>query len=383
MEVVPVTMPTEMWQRRNELVLRVQRVGDPAAVFAEASTRLRRLVPFDAAVWLTTDPGTGLPTTPTFSDNLELDGAQEQCSELWRREFLVEDVNLYRDLARAEVPAAALRATVADPRQSARYREFLHPMGFADELRAVLRVADSPWGALNLFRRRGQVPFDQWEIELVASLSAPLGEALRVRARPADLLGPPRGDGRPGLLLFDRHGELVSVNEDARAWLAELPHEQDLPSDLDVGVPMWLLGTVFQALAAADGRGDGTARTRVRTSRGSWLVCHASCLRDADGSLRSIAVVIEPAKAAAIAPIIVQAYDLTDREEQITRLIARGAGTAEIADELLLSAHTVRDHVKAIFAKVGVSSRGELVAKLFADYYEPAHLRDVVRAHRG
>jgi DNA-binding CsgD family transcriptional regulator len=383
MEVVPVTMPTEIRRRRNELVLRVQRADDPAAVFAEASTRLRRLVPFDAAVWLTTDPGTGLPTAPTLAEDLELDGEVEQCSALWRREFLVPDVNLYRDIARAQVPAAGLRATVADPDQSARYREFLDPMGFTDELRAVLRVGDSPWGAINLFRRHGQAPFSQRESELVASLSAPLGEALRVRARPADLPGGPGSGVRPGLLLFDPEGTLQSANQEARAWLAKLPDDQDLPSDLEVGVPMWLLGTVFQALAVVAGGGDGTARSRVRTRRGTWLVCHASCLRDADGSLRSIAVVIEPATAAEMAPIIVAAYDLTDREQQITRLIARGAGTAEIADELFLSAHTVRDHVKAIFSKVGVSSRGELVAKLFAEHYEPAHLQDVARAHRN
>jgi DNA-binding CsgD family transcriptional regulator len=379
MEVVPVTMPTQIRRRRNELVLRVQRVDDPVAVFTEASRRLRRLVPFDAAVWLTTDPGTGLPTAPTLADNLELDGEQEQCSELWRREFLVPDVNLYRDIARAEVPAAALRATVADPRHSARYREFLDPLGFTDELRAVLRVGDSPWGAINLFRRRGQGPFSRQEIELVASLSAPLGEALRDRARPANLLGEHVRGGRPGLLLFDRHGGLASANQEARRWLAELPHEQDLPSDLGVGVPMWLLGTVFGALAVARGDGDGTARSRVRTRRGTWLVCHASLLCDADDLLTGVAVVIEPATAAEIAPIIVQAYDLTDREQQITGLIARGAGTAEIAEELFLSAHTVRDHVKAIFAKVGVSSRGELVARLFADHYEPAHLQDATR----
>jgi DNA-binding CsgD family transcriptional regulator len=196
-------------------------------------------------------------------------------------------------------------------------------------------------------------------------------------------LGAPVPDVRPGLLLFDPDGGLLSANDEARAWLAELPYEQDLPSDLGVGVPMWMLGTVFRALAVVAGRGDGTARSRVRTRRGTWLVCHASCLHDADSSPRSIAVVIEPATAAEIAPIIVQAYDLTDREQQITRLIARGAGTAEIADELFLSPHTVRDHVKAIFAKVGVSSRGELVARLFAEHYEPAHLQDVVRAHRN
>jgi DNA-binding NarL/FixJ family response regulator len=32
----------------------------------------------------------------------------------------------------------------------------------------------------------------------------------------------------------------------------------------------------------------------------------------------------------------------------------------------------VRDHLKAIFGKVGVTSRGELVAKLFAEHYMPA-----------
>lgn len=76
-----------------------------------------------------------------------------------------------------------------------------------------------------------------------------------------------------------------------------------------------------------------------------------------------------------------EAYDLTEREQQIVQLIARGAGTADIADELFLSRHTIRDHIKAIFAKAGVSSRGELVAKLFAEFYEPLHATDVTRVH--
>jgi DNA-binding CsgD family transcriptional regulator len=83
--------------------------------------------------------------------------------------------------------------------------------------------------------------------------------------------------------------------------------------------------------------------------------------------------VIGPAQPGDIAPLTVEAYDLSDRERQVSQLIARGAGTTEIAEELFVSAHTVRDHVKAIFGKVGVSSRGELVAKLFAEFYEPVH----------
>lgn len=104
-------------------------------------------------------------------------------------------------------------------------------------------------------------------------------------------------------------------------------------------------------------------------------MCHGSCLQGADGGFGNTVVVIEPANAAEIAPIIVEAYDLSEREQQITRLIARGFATSDIATELFLSAHTVRDHVKSIFQKVEVSSRGELVAKLYADHYEPLHLR--------
>jgi DNA-binding CsgD family transcriptional regulator len=48
---------------------------------------------------------------------------------------------------------------------------------------------------------------------------------------------------------------------------------------------------------------------------------------------------------------------------------------------LFVSPHTVRSHIKTVFGKVGVSSRGELVAKLFAEHYEPVHTADVARVH--
>jgi DNA-binding CsgD family transcriptional regulator len=92
---------------------------------------------------------------------------------------------------------------------------------------------------------------------------------------------------------------------------------------------------------------------------------HASRLGDGD----QLALVVEPAKAGDVAPLIVEAYGLSKRELDVTRMIARGLGTSEIAAGLFLSPHTVRDHVKSVFEKTGVSSRGELVAKVFADHY--------------
>jgi DNA-binding NarL/FixJ family response regulator len=371
-------MPRETHRRRDDLVRRLGRADGTVGVFDEVSAGLRKLVPFDAAAWMTLDPGSGLPTGPTVIEDFP-DVTSEQCSEHWRREFIDADVNRFDALGRARRPAAALRAVAGDPERSPRYRRFVRPLGFHDELRAVLRVGDTPWGAVTLWRRPGRPAFSARETDLIAGLSEPIGEALRVRVRPAEALGGLVRHDRPGLMLFDVGGDLVSLNEQARAWLAELPPDENLHTDLGVQLPLWLVITVFRAAAVVHGNGDGTARARVQSRRGPWLVCHASCLDAAAGVPGTIAVVIEPAKPAEIAPIIIDAYDLSDREQQITRLIARGAGTGDIARELHLSPHTVRDHVKAIFAKVEVSSRGELVAKLFAEYYEPAYADHIVR----
>jgi DNA-binding CsgD family transcriptional regulator len=336
-------------------------------------------VPFDAALWMATDPATGLMTAPTRVENIpERPG---RCATFMRLEY-VEDDNPYRDLARAKVPSTTLRAAVDDPQQSLRYRQLLRHLDVHDELRMVLRAGDSPWATATLLRHRGRPAFTRPEILLAASLSAPLGETLRVRARPTGTLDGLIGQHRPGLLLFDTGGALVSVDDQARQWLADLsPHGLQYPSDLDVTVPLWLMDTVFRASAATRCQGDGTARARVRTRHGRWLVCHASCLRGADGSVGQVAVVIEPATATDLSPLIVQAYDLSEREQQITRLMARGASTADMADALFLSPHTVRDHVKAVLRKVEVSSRGELVAKLYAEHYEAAHDAGVTRVY--
>jgi DNA-binding CsgD family transcriptional regulator len=237
------------------------------------------------------------------------------------------------------------------------------------------------WGLVNLYRERGRPPFSQQEIDLVATIGPAVGEALRTAARARGAVDA-SGDDSPGLLVFDARGALASMNDAAEHWLDQLGGTFTGVSTDEPTLASPVVAALARARSIAAGHDRGPARLRMQSRAGRWLVIHASCLRAVDGTVGTTAVVIEPAKSAEIAPIIVTAYGLTPREQEITKAVARGLATADVAAALHLSAHTVRDYLKVIFEKVGVSSRGELVAKLFAEHYGPELHRDYTHIER-
>ena len=54
---------------------------------------------------------------------------------------------------------------------------------------------------------------------------------------------------------------------------------------------------------------------------------------------------------------------LSERETQVLGLIATGATNREIADELYLSPHTVKEHTSAVYRKLEVRNRAEAVQR--------------------
>jgi DNA-binding NarL/FixJ family response regulator len=52
---------------------------------------------------------------------------------------------------------------------------------------------------------------------------------------------------------------------------------------------------------------------------------------------------------------------LTPRERDVVRLVADGFGNREIAQQLGLSAHTIKNYLFNVFDKLGISSRAELI----------------------
>lgn len=56
---------------------------------------------------------------------------------------------------------------------------------------------------------------------------------------------------------------------------------------------------------------------------------------------------------------------LTAREREVLELLAQGLGPIEIGSELSISPKTVATHVEHIYAKLGVHTRAQAVAKAF------------------
>ena len=348
-------------QRTRDDIVRLSHSGLGVREFSLAAAQiLRRIVPFDGVCVMTMDPATLLPTGHVIENGLP----DETTPRLAEIESMEPDFNKFTELARGRIPAATLsEATGGVLDRSLRHRELRRPNGFEDELRAALTSDGGTWGGIVLMHEAGRAHFDPADARLLASLGRHLAEGLR-RAVLLTALSGAEAEVGPGLLLLADDNSVELANTAAQLWLEELRSSGE-------GLPFVVHTVADQARNIAAGRvsAESSASARVRTRSGRWLLVRGSML--GYGPAARAAVMIEAAASPELAPLIADGYDLTARERAVTQLVAQGLTTSEIAGRLYLSPYTVQDHLKAIFDKVGVGTRGELVARLFFEHYAP------------
>jgi DNA-binding CsgD family transcriptional regulator len=317
---------------RGEILRLADRDLDRYDFAREGARVLRRAVPFDAIAGVWFDPETGLPVDEWFDS-----------SSLPEISLDETDVTAFRQLAASGRSAASMSS---DRGRGAR--------GLGAELRSVYFGDSGMWCGYVMYRERGAPDFAGREVDLVASLNGEGPDLQRVRLRQD--LSSDAGDGDPGLLLLDGQDAVEMANPAADAWLDELRARRR-------HLPVVVSAVARRAREIASGDSGSAATARARTASGRWITVRGWVLQN--GSEARTAITLEPARRPELAELLAEAYGLTARERRVSKLVAQGLPNAAIAARLYLSIYTVQDHLKAIFEKLGVSNRGQLVARLF------------------
>jgi len=356
-------MSADAKQRARNKIARLAGQGlDLVSFWRESTEALASAVPYYLApCWYTLDPASLLVTSHFH------EGVPELPPQWLMREYYKDDVNKLADVARSERGISTLHdATGGDPTGSPRWQANI-ALGGDQEIIAGLRTqAGHVWGAVGLYRETGQPLFDDQELRFIQEVAPYLAEG----ARRALLVGEatdPEGPNAPGLVVLSHQWDVESATPGVEHWLSDLP-------DGD-----WRAGKLPSAVLSVAGRARRTAEhpdepgeiavARVLSRSGMWVVLHGVSLISS-GS-RRVAVIVEPAHPARISPLLMSAYGLTEREQDVTQLVLQGNSTVEIAERLVVSAHTVQQHLKSVFDKTGVRSRRDLVGKVFFAHYEP------------
>lgn len=166
-------------------------------------------------------------------------------------------------------------------------------------------------------------------------------------------------------LLFDTHGAIVYANPQGDRLLSQQTERM-----LRVVGPgsdgSTLIGCFCRLAEQINGRddGDNAERGELQLSDGSLVLYEISRVRpQLEGPPLGVLVTIqalEPGARRSLSRFAGQ-HGLSTREEQVVGLLLEGLSTRRIAEELSISPHTVRDHLKNLYRKTGVGSRGQLV----------------------
>ena len=181
-----------------------------------------------------------------------------------------------------------------------------------------------------------------------------------------------------GLILTNSGGKVIWVNRTAQAILG-LPGNDYLGQPVDRLLKDSQLVAFWQQAAEAEGNLFGDLA--VQWPRKLALKVNATRCVDDDGheigrallfydvtAERSVQVELSHAVAERLLALTSGSMppepvaNLTHKEVRILRLVGRGKGNSEIANEVNVSTSTVRSHLKSVYRKLGMGSRAEAVS---------------------
>ncbi len=317
------------------------------------------MVPFDAYLFMLTDPATRVGTSP-LADVPML--PWPRLPALIRARYLTT-LNRWPELLEAKVPSVSLLSTTeGDPSRSLLWHSVQRELGVVDVAVAPFGDRYGSWGALELWRTHGS--FTPEELRYLGALASHIVPGLRsALARtfvdtPEQLL--PVG---PAVVVLDPDLQVRSQTAGAAAALLQL----NPPDEPMTPIPASAYNVAAALVAAEQGVPVGEPWSRVHLGGSRWVTVKADRMADTSGGTqegeRDIAVSIEPSTPTERTDLFARVHGLSARETEVLTLLANGLSSHEVAARLVLSEHTVNDHVKAVLEKAGARTRQVLMSR--------------------
>jgi DNA-binding CsgD family transcriptional regulator len=164
----------------------------------------------------------------------------------------------------------------------------------------------------------------------------------------------------------------------AHAPLLDTPYRELGPElRTKVFTPRTIRGLVNSFIVTNDGALVGWIALGTRHSERAALEHHGAALREtARAAGNTVSCALDLARACGARLSVTPPAGLSVREEQVATMVATGLSDANVAARLSLSEETVGAHLRRVFRKLGVHSRTELAARLWA----PAHGEALTRS---
>ncbi|MDB4955809.1 MAG: hypothetical protein JWO36_3378 [Myxococcales bacterium] len=211
-----------------------------------------------------------------------------------------------------------------------RREDLFRPAGFVEQIRLLVYHGPRFVGWIGAMRRLGASAFSRRDSDRLASLVRPVSDAVIA----ADALAHVEAPGN-AYAVVRPNGSVEYATPAARAWLDGPGHR--------AAVRRWVI--------AAD-RNSETDAANLFAHHDARLV-----RLDSAGGVRYLL------KLAPILPIL-RSLVLSPRQREVAELAADGATVDEIAADVACDRETVRSHLRAIYQRLGVSTRVELARAL-------------------
>ncbi len=254
------------------------------------------------------------------------------------------------------------------------YNDFLREQSIHHEMVIYLKSHNRRLGVIALFRPPRGSSYSTGEMAK-AELMAPCLAGALEKARVSEHLMESDGIiksmtsafGSRGILILDESLQPLYQNE-AAAKIASIIGEADGSGENSLeALPQELYSPCLRVITSLD-------REKRASLSHEPLIQHIRA-GERDISIRYHAfsgrenstlflIYLDVNKSSSLLPPNQNSFGLTRREMEIANLIYAGLKNAEISEKLFISEHTVENHLKSIYQKLGINSRTRLIHRL-------------------